>query len=56
MPLTLKNSPFDLVIGTFQPLLSRIQKIFDRIYIVSQNPYIEICKNLLSQNRLIGVL
>ena len=55
MDLALKDAPLDSSTHTYQALLPRIREICDQFHIVSLNRQIEVCENLLQQDRLIDV-
>jgi len=55
MDLAVRNATPDPFQETFEPLLSRIQKICDQFYIISLNRQIEACEHLLRQDQLIDV-
>src|SRR4030042_2305743 len=55
MDLGLRNATPDPFQETFEPLLSRIQKICDQFHIISLNRQIEACEHLLRQDQLIDV-
>ncbi|NWG03762.1 MAG: dynamin family protein, partial [Syntrophaceae bacterium] len=55
MDIALKEVPFHSFSDTYQALLPRIQEICDQFHIISLNRQMEVCRNLLAQDRRIDV-